>query len=99
MKSRSPTKVETAWMAKLTELGCCVCWREYDVFTPTEIHHLDGKTKPEAHLKTIGLCYRHHREGVNNDRYVSRHPFKREFEKRYGTESSLLDWTRQRIGQ
>ncbi len=41
-------------------------------------------------MNTIPLCYRHHREGVNNDMYVSRHPYKTEFVKRYGTEEELL---------
>ena len=62
-----------------------------------EIHHIDGKTKkasedyPGCHMLTIPLCYEHHREGANNDLYVSRHPFKAEFEKRYGTEMELLE--------
>ena len=71
-------------------MGCIVCKLYLDCYTPAEIHHIDGKTKPGAHLKTIGLCFRHHREGVNNELYVSRHPNKREFEKRYGTEQEIL---------
>lgn len=61
------------------------------------MHHIEGKTKPEAHLKTIPLCFRHHREGVNNELYVSRHPFKHEFEERYGTEESLLQKVKELI--
>ncbi len=93
MQSRTPTKQEKLWMSKVAELGCIVCHEFYQVYSPAEVHHLDGKTKPLAHLKTIGLCYRHHREGVNNDMYVSRHPFLNEFEKRYGTQESLLEKT------
>ena len=78
-------------MDSISQVGCIVCKVHYDCFTPAEVHHIDGKTKPGAHLKTIGLCYRHHREGVNNEMYVSRHPFKAEFVKRYGTEMDLLE--------
>ena len=41
------------------------------------------------------FCYEHHREGSNNEMYVSRHPFKAEFVKRYGTEMYLLEKTKE----
>ena len=84
-------------MNSLTQLGCIVCRIHYQCETPAEVHHIDGKTKPEAHLKTIPLCFRHHREGANNELYVSRHPFKHEFEERYGTEESLLQKVKELI--
>jgi len=90
LRGRSPTKVEKDWMDAISNLGCIVCKIHYDCMTPAEIHHIDGKTKPNAHLMSLPLCYKHHREGVNNDMYVSRHPFKREFEKRYGKQTDLL---------
>ncbi len=77
-------------MDSISTLGCIVCRVHYDCESPAEIHHIDGKTKAGAHMNTIPLCYRHHREGVNNDMYVSRHPYKTEFVKRYGTEEELL---------
>jgi hypothetical protein len=99
MKGRSANKKEKNWMDSVSQMGCIVCKLHYDCFTPAEIHHISGKTKPGAHLKTIGLCYRHHREGVNNEMYVSRHPNKREFEKRYGTEEYLLEQTKVHLGE
>ena len=86
-------------MDSVSQVGCIVCKVHYDCFTPAEVHHIDGKTKPGAHLKTIGLCYRHHREGVNNEMYVSRHPFKAEFVKRYGTEFDLLEKVQEIINE
>ena len=77
-------------MDSISTLGCIVCRVHYDCESPAEIRHIDGKTKAGAHMNTIPLCYRHHREGVNNDMYVSRHPYKTEFVKRYGTEEELL---------
>ena len=91
MKGRTANKKEKIWMDKISSLGCIVCRLHYDCESPAEIHHIDGKTKPDAHINTIPLCYRHHREGVNNNLYVSRHPYKNEFIKRYGTEENLLE--------
>jgi hypothetical protein len=77
-------------MNSISQEGCIVCRLHYDCYTPCEIHHINGKTKPDAHLETIGLCFPHHRQGENNERFVSRHPFKAEFIRRYGTEEELL---------
>lgn len=90
MKGRTPNKEEKLWMDSISTLGCIVCRVYFDCDSPAEVHHIDGKTKAGAHMNTIPLCYRHHREGVNNDMYVSRHPYKTEFVKRYGTEEELL---------
>lgn len=77
---------------KISELGCCVCLKFESIFTPCEIHHTQGRTK-DGNQKTIGLCFYHHREGSNNETYTSRHPWLSEFEDRYGTEESLLEYT------
>ena len=101
MKGRQPNKQEKLWMDSISQVGCIVCKLLYDAYTPAEIHHIDGKTKkasedyPGCHMLTIPLCYEHHREGSNNEMYVSRHPFKAEFVKRYGTEMYLLEKTKE----
>ena len=82
-------------MDSLSELGCIVCRLHMDCYSPAEIHHINGSRKPGCHFFTLPLCYRHHREGVKNDLYVSRHPFKAEFVKRYGTEMYLLEKTKE----
>ena len=97
MRGRTPNKEERDWMDQASRLGCIVCKLYLECDTPAEIHHLDGKTKPMAHLKSIPLCFRHHREGANNDLYVSRHPYKHEFEDRYGTQEELLKQTKELI--
>lgn len=78
-------------MDAVQSLGCIVCRRELYIHSPAEIHHTDGKTRPGAHMRVLPLCYRHHREGANSDSSVSRHPYRVEFEARYGTETELLD--------
>jgi len=84
-------------MSACTEMGCIVCLLEWETFTESEIHHMDGKVKPGSHLLTIPLCYRHHREGSDNEIYTSRHPHKKKFEDRYGTEAILHNATRERL--
>jgi len=39
----------------------------------------------------------HHRSGHNTEEYVSRHPWKTEFERRYGTEMELYQQTKERL--
>ena len=99
MKSRRPTKHEFNWMRKLADFGCVVCQKEMGVYSPAEIHHIEGKTAPGSHLLTIPLCYNHHRGGADNDLYTSRHPFKKAFEKRYGFEYELLNYVRTELDQ
>ena len=88
--SKPPNKKEKEHMDKVQQLGCIVCKLERGIYTPAEIHHIVGKTK-RSHMRVLPLCFRHHREGSYNELFVSRHPFKREFEKRYGTEEELLE--------
>jgi len=74
--------------------GCIVC-RGQGVDSPCEIHHLlrGGRRLGEHYV--LGLCQIHHRGQINTAETVSRHPWRREFETRYGTELELLDKTRE----
>ena len=81
---------------KLSELGCIVCVIYEGVWSPCEIHHPNGRTG-NGNQETLGLCFRHHREGSNNKMYVSRHPWLAEFEDRYGSEEWLLEETNKLI--
>ena len=76
---------------KIADMGCAVCHKN-GIFTPAEIHHPYGRTK-DGNQKTYGLCFYHHREGSNCEEYVSRHPWLTEFEERYGSEESLIEYT------
>ncbi len=91
MKGRTPTAAEKRYMAQSCALGCIVCWMTEGVQSPASPHHLEGKTKPGAHFRSIPLCFEHHQSGVNSDRYVSVHPWKAEFYRRYGSEQELLN--------
>ena len=84
-------------MSAVVQLGCVACRVEGRFDTPCEIHHLLKNHKRISHLHTIGLCYSHHRANLNNVHIVSRHSWRKEFETRYGTESYLLEKTRELV--
>ena len=91
LKGRQRNMEEANHISSVVDLGCIVC-RNNGLYTPAEIHHTEGKTKPNAHLKVLPLCFPHHRmgaQGKGNDP-VSRHPYKKLFEETYGTEEELL---------
>ena len=77
---------------RTVDLGCIVCRLYLNCYSPAEAHHIHTKGKRRAGKTiVIGLCYRHHRGGHFED--ASRHPWKREFEDRYGSEWDLYDKT------
>lgn len=101
MKGRTANAAEKRHMDRVCALGCIVCLEFYDVESPAEPHHIDGKTVPNAHLRTLPLCPRHHR--VPGEGYATRHgPGKRagkaDFEEAYGTEEELLARVNDRLG-
>lgn len=84
-----------AYMRDIAALGCIVCHRIGFGFSAAEAHHLLRGSRQIDDFHTIPLCVWHHRAGVKNEHFVSRHPWKREFEHRYGKESDLLAQTRE----
>ena len=96
LKSRllnSMNKAEKGWMAAVADLGCIVCLQAGFGYVPCCVHHILESGRRKGHLHTIGLCPSHHASGVKTAEFCSRHPWVREFEKRYGTEESLLKQT------
>lgn len=88
------TDDEKNWLDAICMLGCIVCRNELLGRTPAEPHHLLRGGKRIDHFHTIPLCVSHHRAGICNGLFVSRHPYRREFERRYGTEQELLEQVR-----
>ena len=97
MKSHTPNREEKIWMDQITQIGCIVCLKLWDLQTPAEVHHIQGKTRPGSHLMTIPLCYAHHRAGKDMGMLTSRHPNKHRFEERYGTEAELYELTKRKV--
>lgn len=90
MKGRQPTAEEKRHMNAVAQLGCIVCRLRGYGETPAAIHHLEGKTKPGAHFLVIPLCGIHHQTGGYG---TALHAGKKAFEKKFGTESYLLEQT------
>jgi hypothetical protein len=85
-------------MDKVRSLGCIVCRNQGMPRVPCEIHHIVGKTKPNAHYMVLPLCFQHHRMGSDKEP-ISRHPYKKRFEAAYGTEQELLDQINTLLGE
>jgi len=99
---RALTKADKARGVKLRELGCIVCLKHFEVYTPPAIHHISGRVKPGCHQLTIPLCPNHHQYKDNgpNPIWCSFHGDGRAaFEVAYGTEAELLKLTNELIGE
>jgi len=90
---RKPTNDETIWLDEITQLGCIVCRLFHFVFSPGEIHHIDGGSN---HKLSICLCDRHHRNAGKG--YETRHGNQARFAAAHGTDWELLDKTKQLLG-
>jgi hypothetical protein len=82
-----------AYMRDIASLGCIVCRKTGRGRTPAEAHHLLRGGRQIDDFHTIPLCVPHHRAGLKTQEFVSRHPWRKEFEARYGTEYELLALT------
>ena len=100
LTTRPPTAKEREWLHWVSQVPCIVCTRFHGVSThPTEIHHLEGRTVENCHLKTIPLCTRHHRQQDNfrPKRWYSYHGDKNAFIRAYGNAEALLAMAREDI--
>ena len=66
LKGRVPNREELDHMGRVAEIGCIVC-KNKGLYSPSEIHHTEGKTKEGAHLKVLPLCFEHHRMVVGKN--------------------------------
>ncbi|MGI9142080.1 MAG: Ref family recombination enhancement nuclease [Fluviibacter sp.] len=76
---------------KLSQLGCIVCLNGGYGFSPCHIHHIRhgaGMGQKSNWNDAIPLCPNHHQHGGYG---VALHAGIKEFEKRYGTETELLE--------
>lgn len=90
MKGRSVSTEQRRFHDVLaSEIGCCACAKD-GMFTPRiSIHHISGRTKPNAHWLVLGLCGPHHQDaGIPG--VIAVHPWKARFEAKYGAQRDLL---------
>jgi hypothetical protein len=87
--SKTPTKLEREWMARVRDYGCIAC-RIDGQQRPASVHHITQGFRRLGHLFTIPLCEPgHHKDGAHLG-FVSLHDAKRSFVERYGSELDLL---------
>lgn len=91
MKGRAPTAAEQSFMHAIAGLGCIACRKDGIANPWVSVHHIDGRTKPGAHMLVLPLCAGHHQDGTGEDKsLIAVHPDKARFEARYGAQRDLL---------
>jgi hypothetical protein len=99
MKGRAPTAEEQRFMDAIASLGCVACAKDGIANPWISLHHIDGRTKPGAHLLVLPLCAPHHQQDDTDPlQRISVHGNKARFEARYGTQLELLAEAKARLG-
>lgn len=94
----NPTKSQKSFHDQLAQIGCIACRIDGRINTHISIHHIDGRTKPNAHWLVLPLCGRHHQDqGIHG--VIAVHPWKRSFEAKYGNQYDLLEMCKKIIEQ
>lgn len=88
---------EKDFQDQVRQLGCICCRIDLNTFSPCDIHHILNGGRRIGEMDVLGLCQRHHRSGAENKVWVSRHPWRKKFVERYGSEESLLKKTRELV--
>lgn len=87
---RSVTKEQKRFHDMLCQQIGCVACRKIGIFnTWVSIHHVHGRTKPDAHWKVLPLCASHHQHDTASGA-IAVHPHKGAFEAEYGKQETLL---------
>jgi hypothetical protein len=97
-KAKPPTKAEREWMAWLVGFGCIACYLDGNMGEPAAVHHMVSGNRRLGHRFTLPLCDPGHHQNGEQFGMISRHPWKKRFEAKYGTEAELLEWLRARRG-
>jgi hypothetical protein len=99
MKGRPPTAEERRFMDAIASLGCIACRKDGWHNPVVSLHHVDGRTKPGAHMLVLPLCGPHHQQDDTDPLgRISVHGNKARFEAKYGTQMELLAEAKERLG-
>lgn len=94
----TPNAVERKWMDAIVRFGCVACWIDNNQPRPTAVHHILRGGRRIGHLYSLPLCDPGHHQNGQQFGLISRHPFKAQFEQKYGTEMDLLSTLKVRLG-
>ncbi|WP_423241525.1 Ref family recombination enhancement nuclease [Pantoea agglomerans] len=64
LKGRTPTAAERVVMDALGKLPCIACLQHGKESPLISLHHIEGRTKPGAHLLQLPLCNPHHQHAA-----------------------------------
>lgn len=95
MKGRTRTVDEVNLHDMIAELGCVACLKDGLFNTYVSIHHVHGRTRPDAHLHVLPLCWPHH-QGDGSTLAV--HVNKTAWEERYGKQDDLVEEIYEKLG-
>ncbi len=91
MKGRSTSAEQKRYHDLLAQrIGCIACQKDGRFNPSVSIHHVDGRTKPDAHWMVLSLCAGHHQDGYGAPGLVAVHPYKARFELAYGKQETLI---------
>jgi len=88
MKGRTVSVEQKRFHTRLASLGCVACRAHGRINTYVSVHHIDGRTKPDAHWLVLPLCASHHQDDGSG--VIAVHPWKARFETEYGKQRDLL---------
>ena len=94
MKGRNPTAQEKKHMNLIASFGCYACYKDGISNDYISLHHIDGRTKPNAHSKVIGLCAAHHEYSSD----LGLHANKTRWEAKYGKQSDIVEFLHNHYG-
>lgn len=87
MKGRARSEEEVQFHNRVAALGCIACKKEGIFNTYVSIHHVHGRTRPDAHLHVLPLCFQHHQgDGTT----LAVHQNKAQWEARFGKQDDLI---------
>ena len=88
VRKKPATKAEKEHMNKVAKLGCIVCRKQGNLYSPAELHHIrdmTGMGQRASHYEVLPLCVMHHRIGKESFHYS-----KKDFENKWGRQKDLL---------
>ena len=90
MKGRNRNASEKRYHDLLCSVvGCIACRQSGEFNNYVSVHHISGRTKPDAHWLVLPLCASHHQD-LGLPGFIPVHPYKARFEAAYGKQNDLL---------
>lgn len=87
MKGRARTTEEEGLHDRIAALGCIACRQDGIYNSWVSIHHVHGRTRPDAHKHVLPLCHPHHQ---GDGSVLAVHQNKARWEDKYGKQDDLV---------